>query len=272
MKQSIGLVLTLFLAAIISLPSYSKEVTFTVISDTHIKSDKAENRLTPSINNLLKAASDINSSKSSFTVFLGDNINNPDKHDLVMFAKILKRFNKPVYTIIGNHDVAKGKGIDKKEYFRLLNKFSANKIRKVPCVKKIDGFVFVFMDGVNQTIPGPRGYYRDKELIWLDKTLNKYKNNDVIILQHFPVVAPTESETRQTYNIKDYFQTISKHSNIRAIISGHYHTAARILDEKSAIVHLSIPALYASDEYEQITVSIKNGKFYVINKILDVKD
>jgi len=53
----------------------------------------------------------------------------------------------------------------KKEYYNLLNRFSKNKISKLPSVKKINGFVFIFMDGTNEMVSMPRGYYKEKELI-----------------------------------------------------------------------------------------------------------
>jgi len=244
------------------------DVTFTAISDAYIKADKENNSMTPSIKNLLRAANDINKSGSKFVVFLGNNISSADKYDLVMFAKITKKIEKPVYTGIGNKDIQKTKELDKKEYYRLLNKFSNNKISKLPCAKKLNGFVFIFMDGVGEMVPMPRGYYKDKELIALEKMLDKYKKDNVIIFQHFPLIGIDES-SKSVYKKEPYLAILKKHSNVKAIITGQDNKDFEIEDE-NGIKHINTPGLNAG-EYKVINLETKDAGVLVKTKIISVE-
>jgi len=247
----------------------SSEITFTAISDACIKSDKANNSMTPSIKKLLRAKEDINNSGSDFVLLLGNNIAGADKYDLVMFAKIIKKIQKPLYVGVGNRDVQKTKHLDKKEYYKLLNRFSRNKISKLPSIKHIGGFTFIFMDGTNEMVSLPRGYYKERELIFLEKYLNKHKNNEIIIVQHYPLIG-IEDNMKATYNPEPYKLLISKHKNIKAIISGHDNKDFEIEDE-NGIKHINIPSLSDGGEYKVITINADNEKTLVRSKIISVE-
>lgn len=247
----------------------SSEITFTAVSDSCIKSDKVNNSMTPSIQKLLRAKEDINNSGSDFVLFLGNNIARADKYDLVMFAKIINKIRKPVYTSVGNKDVQKTKHLDKTEYYKLLNRFSKNKISKVPSLKHLGGFVFIFMDGTNEMVSLPRGYYKDRELIILEKYLNKYKNKDVVIVQHYPLVG-IEDTLKATYNAEPYKLLIARHKNIKAIISGHDNKDFEIEDE-NGIRHINIPSLIEGSEYKVITIDVSDDKTSVRSKVISVE-
>ncbi len=250
------------------------EITFTAVSDVNLKADKVNNSMTPSINNLLKAADDINHSGSDCVFFLGNNISGANPYDLVMFSKAINKIQKPIYTTIGNRDVQKAKNLDKKEYFRLLNKFSKNKTSKLPCAKKINGLVFIFMDGTNQMVSLPRGYFKDGELIILEKYLTKYKNENVIIIQHFPV-ADMKEEIKNTYNANDYKTILKRHNNVIAVISGNENEDFEIEDE-NGIKHINVQSLSKSNEYKVINIrpvnkNINSKGFSIKTKIISVE-
>lgn len=249
--------------------AHSADITFTAISDAGIKSDKTENSMTPSIKKLLRAKDDINHSGSKFVIFLGNNIAKAEKYDLVMFSKIINKISKPVYADIGNQDIQRVKDLDKIEYYRLLNKYSKNKISKIPCVKKIDGFVFIFMDGVNETVPMPKGYFKDKELIFLENTLKKYADKNVIIIQHFPLYEGKE-ENDTLYNAKPYENLLSQYKNVKAIISGHTNSDFEGEDE-NGIKHISIPSLAKSGEYKVINIKTLGKDISIKTKIISVE-
>ena len=259
MRKFLWLVLLLLLA---QSAAFCFETKFIVLSDVHIatsaKRDDKNRQLTQSISLLQKAVKEINQSDADFVIFSGDVIDKTDKTCLVMFAKIINKLRKPYYVIPGNHDVAQFVGIDKKEFFRLVNKFSHNKTSKVPCVKTRGGLVFIFMDGVNQVIPSSAGYYKEDELIWLDKKLNRYKGRDVIIVQHFPLVEPYYRKSHMTYKADEYLKLLSKHNNVIAVISGHFHSEDENFN--NGILHISAPALIETGEYKEITISRGAGE------------
>ncbi len=247
----------------------SYALTVDIVSDSHIVSDKAENKITPSIKNLLKAVEDINSDSSDYVVFLGDNVQSANKTDTVMFAKIADTIKKPFFVIIGNRDVSKTKGVTKKEYFRLVNKFSSNKTKNVPSYKVYGDIVFVFMNGVNETFPLSSGYYKEAELVFLDKTLTKFKDKKAVIFQHFPIVPPENDEFKDTHKKEEYKNVLAKHNNVVALVSGHYHKEG--VFDTDGVKHISAGALVDNGEYEQIKFFKNNdGSYSLTAKVLSV--
>ncbi len=237
--------------------AFCAETTFTVISDTNIKRDSKDNSMTPSIQKLLYAKDDINKSGSKFVIFLGNNVSKADRYDIVMFGKIINKIKRPVYATVGNRDIQRVKDLDKKEYYKVLNKYSKNRISKLPCTKKLDGFLFIFLDGVNETVPMPKGYFKDKELIWLENTLEKNKNQNVILIQHFPAfVGKKENDT--LYNPEPYTRLLSKYKNIKAVISGHINKDFEGEDE-NGIRHISVPSLASAGEYKVVNIKTIDG-------------
>jgi 3',5'-cyclic AMP phosphodiesterase CpdA len=166
----------------------------------------------------------------------------------------------PYYVVIGNHEVFKSQHFDKKEYMKIVSKYSKNCRSKSPnYVFKKKGVVFVVVDGAKEVIPGPAGYYKQSTLKWLDKTLTKYKNDKVVLLQHFPIVEPYFNRSHTTYNVADYQAVLKKHSNVIAIFSGHYHANGENMVD--GIYHVSTPALVVPPHnYKVVEISNKNKK------------
>ena len=245
-------IFTIFFSGVAS----AKSVEFSVVSNAGVQTDtsvKDAQKLTPSIKKLMDSIDLINKNGSEFTIFLGDNLAAANKYNLVMFSKITRELEKPVYVAIGDKDVAQTKNLDKKEYYRILNLFSKNRIKKLPEAKKINGFVFVFMDGVNQFIPTQYGYYRESELAELDIILKKYKNDPVVIIGHYPIYSSDEiKETILPHNIESFYNTLSKHKNVIAVVSGHHN----IDDEytKDGIYNISVQSLDKNSEFKKIYI------------------
>lgn len=158
-----------------------------------------------------------------FVVFTGDNIDKANVNDLETFLNSIKKIKTKKYVLIGNHDVFKNQGLDKKLYMKLVRKELGRYHSDKPnYVFKIKDVIFIAMDGTKEIIPGQGGYYKDYELQWLDKQLDKYKNKKVVILQHFPLLE-TNSRVHKLYKRENYMEVLNKHNNVIAIISGHYH-------------------------------------------------
>ena len=263
-------ILCLLLFIIFSQAAFAQDKTIAVISDVHLTSDKSgENKMTPSIQSLLKAVDMVNQGNFEQVIFLGDNLNSANRYDLAMFAKIIKRIDKPTFVIVGNRDLSKTKNMIKKEYFRILNKFSNNKVKTVPSYKKDGDFIYIFLSGVNENIPSYRGYYKMAELDFLDATLTKFKDKKAIIFQHFPIIEPKEDDVRKIVKPENYMNVINKHNNVIAVISGHYHMENVV--EENGIKHISVGSLYNNGEFEQIKFfENKDGSYTITTKILTV--
>ena len=234
----------------------AKSVEFSAVSNLGLEVDKSvkyADKMTPSIKNLLDVVEQINNNQSEFTIFLGDNLKGPDKYNLVMFAKIARKLKKPLYALVGDKDVSQTKNLDKKEYYRVLNIFSKNRIKDYPYAKKINGFVFVFIDGVNQLIPTQYGYYKEDQTALLDELLKKYKNYPVVLVGHYPIFNSDEiGENMLPNNIKPLQEVILRHNNVIVTIFGHHN----IDDEytKNGIYNIGVQSLEKSGEYKKIYI------------------
>ncbi len=253
----------------------AKTIEFCAISNIGLevnKSTKYADIMTPTISNLLTATEQLNNNGCEFALFLGDNLKGPDKYNLVMFAKIIRKIKRPTYVNVGDKDVSQTKNLDKKEYYRVLKLFSKNKIKELPCIKKINGFVFVFMDGVNQFIPTQNGYYKEDEIAFLDEMLRKYKNYPVIIVGHYPIFASNEIKESMLPNKIGDFQTIlSHHNNVIAIISGHHNIDEEYKYEN--IYNISVQGLEKTNEYKKIFIDYneKTKETFVKTRIYSVE-
>jgi len=268
MKLLHKLILTFLPVILFFAPSVcAKDVKFIQITDSHfsqsstIDGEHSQEGVEYSQSVLEKTISDINSIPNvDFVVFTGDNIDTANSIDLKKFLKIANQLKPPYYVVIGNHEVFKSQNLDKKEYMKIVSKYSKNcREKKANYVFEKKGIIFVVVDGAKEVIPGPSGYYKKDTLKWLDKTLTKYKNRDVVIFQHFPIIAPYYNRTHTTYNVKDYEDVLKKHSNVKAIFSGHYHANGET--KKDGVYHVSTPSLLEPPHnYKVVEISIKSKK------------
>lgn len=260
--------LLLIICVLSPLKVNAKEIKFIQITDSHFSSgsgDYTQRDVENSKSVLEKTIKDINSIPNvDFVAFTGDNIDTANEKDLISFLKIANQLKAPYYVVIGNHEVFRSQKFDKKEYMRVVRKYSKNCRPPGPnYVFEKKGLVFVVVDGAKEVIPGPAGYYKKDTLKWFDKTLTKYKHSDVVVLQHFPIVAPYYNRTHTTYNVSDYEDVLKKHNNVIAIFSGHYHGNGET--KKDGIYHVSTPALVeAPHDFKVVEIEMKSNKDYQI--------
>lgn len=213
MNKILGLFLSLLL--LIS-ACEAKDLRFAQISDVRY----SEENSAP-----LKAViKDINKQKDvEFTVFTGDNISKPSISVLESFLKEAKELNTPFYIILGDKDVNKHKQLSKAEYIKIVKKnVRKYKPDKPSYTFEKNGVIFIVADGSKDVIPSTNGYYKDNVLSFLDEELGKYPEKNAIILQHFPIIPPSNKETYYTFKPENYMAVVSKHKNVKAIISGHF--------------------------------------------------
>ena len=232
-------IMSLFLGTTVA---KAENIKFVQISDTHISASSEYSQKV-----LKSAIQDINAQPEiSFVVFTGDNINNPTEENLRTFVSIVKKLKVPYYIAIGNHDVYKNKKMSKVRYYEILREGSPLYRQKTPNYKfSKNGFIFLVVDGAKEIIPGSIGYYRKDTLSWIDQILTKNEKTPVIIFQHFPVEYPDGVEnklkTHRTYKVEEYQNILSKHNNVLAVLSGHFHTNSENM--KDGVYHISTPSL-----------------------------
>ena len=138
-------------------------------------------------------------------------------------------------------------------------------LSKANYVFKKGDIIFITMNGVKEIIPGPNGYYKESELLWLDKILTRYSNKKVVILQHFPLL-DTHVKTHSLYKKDRYLEILRKHNNVIAIISGHYHQNREVFCNNT--YHIVTPN-FSNNRYYKL-IEIDNG--FVYTHLIDNKE
>lgn len=234
---------------------FAADIKFVQVTDSHYsKSNQYSEKL------LRATIEDINTLQNvSFVVFTGDNINRPSIEDLAEFVRIANKLNVPYYMVIGNHEVFKSNGLSKVQYIETVREHNfMYKPKKPDYFFKKGEFGFIIADGAKEVIPGSNGYFKPSTLKFIDKTLAKHKKLKFVILQHFPIVEPQEIKSHQTYKSEEYLEMLNKHSNVIAVVSGHYH----VNNEKmqNGVYHISSPSLLKlPHQYKIIDINLTKG-------------
>lgn len=248
MKKNIITLLSLLL---IQTSVFAEAVKFVQVTDSHFKTND-EHRA-----EILKATvKSINDEKGiSFVIFTGDNIDSPNAEYLPEFVKIVNKLDVPYYLVIGNHDVFKNNGLSKVQYLEIVKDNNFLYKYKTPnYVFKKNGFVFIVVDGAKEIVPGSNGYYKKDTLEWLDKQLTKYKNDKVVIFQHFPLIMNKELTSHMVYKKDEYLNILDKHDNVITIITGHLHTNYEVM--RNGVYHITSPTLLSEKPvYKVISIS-----------------
>ena len=177
-----------------------------------------------SIEKMENVIKDINNQKNvEFVVFSGDNIANPRKENLECFLKLLKGLKKPYYIALGSKDINKSK-LSKKEYLNILKTKTKThkKIMGSNYIVEKKGIVFIVLDGSKELITTPMGYYKETTLEWLENYLSFYSDKNVVILQHYPLIPPSNKEMRFTIKPEKYLEILKNYSNVKAIFAGNF--------------------------------------------------
>lgn len=225
--------LVLFFVCLVTTSNvFAKDLRFVQITD--VRYSKEHNSET-----LKKVIKDVNRQKNvNFVVFTGDNIEKTDMQDLKDFISAAKKLHRPFYVIIGDKDVNKYKDLSKKEYQEYLKKKLPNcKTKDLNYSFEQNGVVFLVVDGAKDVIPGTNGYFKDDVVEWVDRALDKHSKENVIILQHFPLIPPKENEGYATYKPQKYLEVLQKHSNVKAVVAGHFGENKE--ETVSGIIHIS---------------------------------
>lgn len=242
------LILALMFMSITVTSCFAKSIKFAQVTDVHFKKHSEA---------LINIVKDINkSSDIDFVVFTGDNIGQANQKNLQLFLSVVKKLNKPYYLVLGNKDVSKLNNLDKKTYISMVRKVNKNQGKTSNYVFKRNDIVYLVVDGTKEIIPGVNGVYSDETIKWVDTQLTKYSFNKVVIFQHFPLANKPSNEFYYTYNTLPYLQMLSKHNNVIAVITGHYHKNDEVM--YNGVYHITSPQ--ASDgTYKIVEIDVDNG-------------
>ena len=244
MKKVFKLLLSLSL--FLNFSGFCKEVKFIQITDINLNAKNAYK--------LQETIKEINSYKDvDFVVFGGNNIASAEINNLNTFAYLIKKVKKKSYVLLGSNDVLSSNGIDKDYYLKKIAKAEFRHSKKPNYVFEKKDYVFIAMDGSKQYFYSTNGYYNKEELLWLEKTLEKYKDRKVIILQHFPLLE-TRSQWLQTAKTEEYENLLKKYKNVKVIVSGHYNQNKEL--KKDGIYHILTESYAKSGAYKIIEIDL----------------
>lgn len=260
MKKILGLALVLFFSCI---PVIAKDMRFIQVTDTlySISDEK-------SVEELKNIVNDINhESGTQFVVFTGNNIAQPSRENLEGFLKEVKALKVPYYVVLGNKDVNRQKNFGKKDYIEILKKNikTHKKIESPNYIFENDGVIFIVADGSKDVIPSSNGYYKADVISWLDSQLQLYKDKNVVIFQHFPLIPPAQKESRYTFKPEGYLKLLTKYPNVKAIFTGHFEVNNE--QTVNGILHVSTKNAPAYRVVDMMDYDSKTPVFWSVIKV-----
>ncbi len=202
------------------------------------------------------AIEDINKFENiDFVLFSGDIVNSPKSKNFDDFIALSKKIKINWYSIIGNHE-------QHNKYELSQNLMDSLHTQRESFVIEKNDYVILMMNVAfveNQKEP----VFSEKMLNILDRQLSLLNGKKVIIVQHFPVFKTEDVKKGDIVNSKDYLKILDKHSNVIAVLSGHYHFANNLV--KDNIVFITAPALIEyPNAYYKLTFGKNNQERTVI--------
>lgn len=241
----VNCVLTLVLAYFIAsqvCPAANQNLRIAQISDAHFSSfeDNTSYKMLKKSSDLLDdAIMQINTSGAyDFVIFTGDLVNKPKISELELFIKHANNLMYPWYAVDGNHDIGIDGPLTKSKFISVLGeknpKMNQKNINYAFTPKK--GYRVICLDSIIDYKITTNGRISTEQLEWLQKELDKYKNETIIICTHVPVVEPYSSPSHKMENEYELRRVLKSHSNPIIVLQGHYHAAKLVQSDNMLIV------------------------------------
>ncbi len=146
-----------------------------------------------------------------FIVATGDISNDGTKKSYIAYQKGIGRFNKPVYTILGNHDNHKN--------FRTV---FGTKFRSIEKITLSETWLMILIDSTS--LNKESGYITKQQMDSLRKLIKNNKDKNIVIfLHHQPIKMGFWIDQVGLQNSDFFTASIANQSNIKAVVWGHVH-------------------------------------------------
>ena len=146
-----------------------------------------------------------------FIVATGDISNDGTKKSYIAYQKGIGRFNKPVYTILGNHDNHKN--------FRTV---FGTKFRSIEKITLSETWLMIAIDSTSKKRES--GYITKQQMDSLRKLIKNNKDKNIVIfLHHQPIKMGFWIDQVGLKNSDFFTASIANQSNIKAVVWGHVH-------------------------------------------------
>ncbi|MBX3708155.1 MAG: 3',5'-cyclic-AMP phosphodiesterase [Gammaproteobacteria bacterium] len=185
------------------------------ISDTHLFSDKDKALLGVQTQKSFKAVLDLLRQRAEpvdFIIHSGDLSQDYSESAYIRIAEMFEEFNVPVYCVPGNHDDPK---IMSAVYPRGLVSGDRHIVKK--------NWQIILLD--SHKSGAVEGYLSHLQLSYLQHCLHTYpKHHAIILFHHHPLpVGSHWLDNLGLTNADDFWQIISKFSNVNTVLFGHVH-------------------------------------------------
>ena len=246
---------------------YAKNIKIVQISDVNYAVTAEEEPKSEIADKLNTFIDKMNSSDADAIVFSGDMVAKSKKEDIESFAQTIKRLKKPYYIALGENDVHKNSGIAKEDFMSYMNYHNKHlKTNESNYTVKLSGKVtMLILDGAPPVVKNTHGYYSEKTLSWLSKTLLKNRKKGIVIFQHFPIMALENNYKYETLDAHKFRNTARCFSNILFIASGHINKDVDFVD-KNDVRHISTPAFSETGKYREFVI---NDKDFTVNTTVE---
>ncbi len=267
----VNCVLTLLLAYLIGsqvCPAANNNLRIAQVSDAHFSSyeDNTSYKMLKNSSQLLDdTIMQINTSGAyDFVIFTGDLVNTPKISELELFIKHANNLVYPWYAIDGNHDIGVDGPLTKNKFMSVLaehnDKMKHKSIYYAFTPKK--GYRVICLDSIIDNKITTNGRISDLQLEWLQKELNTYKKETIILCTHVPVAEPYSSSNHRLENEYELKRILKSHKNPVIVLQGHYHAAKLIQNDNLLII--ACPSLVSyPNAFRVINVNMGKSKVKV---------
>jgi 3',5'-cyclic AMP phosphodiesterase CpdA len=195
---------------------------FAIVADPQIGMVRSE-RDRENFARVAKAISDLQSGvRPSMAIIAGDLVDHAaNQRELDSFIQVQKTFAIPVYSIPGNHDLAR----DGKHFEPALLDLYRKIIGPDRFVVKQGGCLFV---GLNSQLWIEGASLAAEQFKWLEQQLQHRKQyRHVFIIQHHPIYLAAADEADEYFNTPLSWRTkllrLFERARVTAVFSGHLH-------------------------------------------------
>lgn len=194
---------------------HENKVNFIQITDSHLFDDPSHDLLgINTFDSFMQVLSEIEQSDFNFEFILatGDFIQDHNNDAYKIFSDNIKRFNKPVFVIPGNHDFQP----------KLYSEFSLNSLIYPQKCLFNDNWQIILLD--SQVFGYTYGELNNYQLNYLAQTLAENPTKSTAVIFHHHIIS-TNSAWLDQHNLRNLqaFSDIIAPYNVKFILNGHIH-------------------------------------------------
>jgi len=246
--------------------SYEQPFKIGLITDTHLETEESSDgsrKLKPAFQRAFDDFTDgMNKFNPDFVVHLGDVIQEKGEGEALVERGIenlkvgkqqMERAGKPIYWVVGNHDlraVARKQFLESLEIDYLNKAFDHGSYRFI-----ILDAGYQYMDHMNNPTKGVPvnptagdyvpGFVPEETLLWLESKLRTDKN--VIVLCHYTFIRRSQT-IKEPIKKADFALELFDKYNVKAVFNGHIEKRV-YLKEEDEVEFFSLPGTKKHDEF-----------------------